>query len=108
VAIARALAVAPAVLVLDEALSALDRDTALRILGLVLELRARHGLAIVFISHDLSLVGRIADRVVVLDGGRIVEEGPVAEVLGEPRTPATRALVRAMPPGGDSGATLSL
>lgn len=108
VAIARALATRPEVLVLDEALSALDPDTAARVLALLIELRARHGLTLLLISHDLSVVGRIAERVVVLDRGRIVEDGPVDAVLGDPRATATRALVAAATSIGDRRATPSL
>ena len=97
VAIARALAVAPRFVVADEPVSALDPSVQAQVVNLLLDLRERHGLTYMLVSHDLSLVGRIADRVVVMYLGRVVEQGPAAEVLARPLHPYARALVDASP-----------
>jgi oligopeptide/dipeptide ABC transporter ATP-binding protein len=93
VAIARALASEPRLLVADEPASALDAPVRAKILDMLEERRRARGLAILLIAHDLASVRRAADRVAVLYRGRIVEEGPVADVLGRPRHPYTMALV---------------
>jgi peptide/nickel transport system ATP-binding protein len=98
VLIASALVDEPALLVADEPTTALDPTTAARVLRLFGEVRGR-GTALVLISHDLASVARIADRIAVLDRGRIVETGTAEEVLGRPRHAATRALVDASPRG---------
>ncbi|WP_431038803.1 ABC transporter ATP-binding protein [Streptomyces sp. P6-2-1] len=95
VALARALAAGPRVLVCDEVTSALDPDTAREIVDLLDELRRVDGLTLVLVSHDLAAVARRADRVVVLDAGRVVEAGPAHEVLARPSHPVTAALVGA-------------
>lgn len=97
VAVARALVVKPAIVTLDEAISALDPVIAAEVLALIAGLQRALGLAVLFVSHDLGAVGRATDRIVVLDRGRVVEEGATAEVLVRPRHPATRALVEATP-----------
>jgi peptide/nickel transport system ATP-binding protein len=97
IAIARALAVDPQVLVLDEAVSALDATLRLQILELLEQLRAERGLAWLFVSHDLDVVRAVTDRVLVLQAGRVVESGPTAEVLAAPRHPYTQALLAASP-----------
>lgn len=99
VAIARALAVGPRFVVADEPVSALDPSVQAQVVNLLLDLRERHGLTYLLVSHDLGLVGRIADRVLVMYLGRIVERGPAAEVLARPLHPYTRALVDAAPVG---------
>lgn len=95
IAIARALALQPKLLILDEAFSGLDVSTQAQIANLLLELQAAHSLTYLLISHDLSLVGKMADFVAVMSAGQIVEQGPVAEIMASPTQPETRALVAA-------------
>src|ERR1700733_9723925 len=92
-AIARAIAVKPALLILDESLSGLDLSTQAQILNLVLDLKAAHALTCLLITHDLSLVGQIADFVAVMHQGRIVECGSAPQVLGSPQHPQTCKLL---------------
>lgn len=96
VAVARALAAGPALLLADEVTSALDRPVAWALVDLLREL-ARGGLGLVLVTHDLSLLPGLADQVVVMDGGVVVERGPAARVLGAPEHPVTRALRAAVP-----------
>lgn len=93
IAIARAIALKPKVLVCDEAVSALDVSIQAQVLELLADLRERLGLSIVFIAHGLSAVERICDDVMVMNGGRVVEEGPSARVLQTPADPYTQRLV---------------
>jgi len=95
--IAMALAAGPRVLVADEPTTALDVTVQKQILELLARLRRELGLALLFITHDLGVVAQIADRVAVMYAGRIVEEGPVGEVLRRPRHPYTEGLLRASP-----------
>ena len=97
VAIARALVLEPRLLLCDEPVSALDAANRIQILELIARLRDERDLGVLFVSHDLGSVAGIADRVVVLYRGRVVEEGPTARVILEPRHPYTRLLLGSAP-----------
>ncbi len=97
VAIARAIALGPDLLIADEPTSALDVSVQARVLDLLADLRARFGFASLFITHDLAVVGQVADRIAVLHRGRLVEEGPADAVLTRPLHPYTQRLVAAAP-----------
>ncbi|MGW0820034.1 oligopeptide/dipeptide ABC transporter ATP-binding protein [Streptomyces sp. NPDC002845] len=97
VAIARALALDPDLVVADEPTSALDVSVRAQILNLLLDLKERLGLALVFVSHDIQTVRRMSDRVITMYLGRIVEEAPADEVTDRARHPYTRALFSATP-----------
>ena len=97
IAIARALALDPDVLVADEAVSALDVSVQAQVLDLFDEIQTRLGIALLFITHDLRVAAQICDEVVVMQHGRIVEQGPAAEVLTRPRQAYTQQLLDAAP-----------
>ncbi|WP_329565585.1 ABC transporter ATP-binding protein [Streptomyces sp. NBC_01361] len=100
VAIARAIAVEPEVLVLDEAVAALDVSIQAQILNLLADIRERSGISYVFISHDLAVVHQISDIAVVMSGGRIVERGDTRDLLRDPQEEYTQALRAAVPRPG--------
>jgi microcin C transport system ATP-binding protein len=95
IAIARAMALEPRFVVLDEPTSALDMSVQAQIVDLLRELQQRHGLAYLFISHDLKVVRALANEVLVLRDGVVVEQGPAQSVFEQPRTDYTRALIAA-------------
>lgn len=93
VGIARALATGPEILLCDEATSALDPETTQAILQLLRDINRRLGITVILITHEMSVIREIADRVLVLEQGRIAELGEVWQVFGQPQHPATRALL---------------
>lgn len=97
IAIARALSLNPRVLICDEAVSALDLSVRAQILNLLADLRDEYGLAYLFITHDIGVVRHLADRIAVMNGGKIVETGPADELLANPAHPYTRQLLAAVP-----------
>jgi peptide/nickel transport system ATP-binding protein len=97
VAIARAIATKPSLIVLDEALSALDVSVRGKIIELLLDLQREEKIAYLFISHDLGVVRAMAHRVAILDGGRIAEEGDARQVIDAPHSVIGKALVAAVP-----------
>ena len=97
VAIARALILEPKVLLCDESVSMLDAEVQAEVLELLRRLQQQRGLGLLFVTHDLAVASGFCHRVIVLDGGRIVEEGPGAALLAHPQAPITRRLVEACP-----------
>jgi oligopeptide/dipeptide ABC transporter ATP-binding protein len=97
ICVARAIALRPNLVICDEAVSALDVSVQAQVINLLMDLKQRHGLAYLFITHDLGVVRHIAERIAVMYLGRIVEQGPATTVIDTPRHPYTRALVTAIP-----------
>ncbi len=97
VALARILLLAPRIVILDEPTSGLDMSVQATVLNLLLDLRRSQGLTYLFISHDLSVVERLCDRVAIMYLGQIVEQAPTQEIFAHPRHPYTRALLAAAP-----------
>ncbi|MFB8188752.1 ABC transporter ATP-binding protein [Microbacterium sp. NPDC055988] len=103
IAIARALAARPSLLVADEPISALDASTQTSVAGLMRDLVAESGAGMLFISHDLAVVRRIADRTFVMFGGRVLESGPTDQLWAAPQHPYTQALLAAIPEPDGAG-----
>jgi peptide/nickel transport system ATP-binding protein len=99
VAIARCLTLSPEVLVLDEAVSALDVSVQAQVLNLLKDLQDELGLAYIFISHDLAVVRFMADEVIVMKDGEVVEQAGVEQILENPKQDYTRRLLSAIPRG---------
>lgn len=99
ISIARALAVEPRFLICDESVSALDVSVQAQVLNLLVDLRERYQLTLLFISHDLSVVKFISDRILVMHEGKIAELGPAEEIYRNPQSPYTRRLIEAIPKG---------
>ena len=100
ISVARALALQPKLIICDEAVSALDVSVQAQVINLLLDLREKYRLSYLFISHDLSVVRFLSDRIAVMYLGRIVEEGPAEAVMDRPLHPYTQALVSAIPVPG--------
>jgi oligopeptide/dipeptide ABC transporter ATP-binding protein len=97
----------PRLLIADEPTTSLDLTIQAQYLKLLRELQREHGLALIFITHNLGIVAKMCDRLVVMYAGRVVESGPVSHVFNAPAHPYTRALLNAIPRMSDSGQRLT-
>jgi peptide/nickel transport system ATP-binding protein len=97
IGLARALALDPEILVADEPVSALDVSVQAQVLALLNKLRHELDLSIIFITHDLRVAAQICDRVAIMQGGRLIEEGPASDVLHNPKQDYSRTLIAAVP-----------
>ena len=97
IGIARAIVMEPTVLIADEAVSSLDVSVQMQVLNLILDIRDKLGLAVIFITHNIGVVEYLCDHVVVLSKGHIVERGPTAGIISNPQDPYTRRLLAAVP-----------
>ncbi len=97
IGIARAIVVEPSILVADEAVSSLDVSVQMQVLNLILDIRDKLGLAVIFITHNIGVVEYLCDQVIVLSKGEVVERGPTAQVVGSPQHPYTKGLLSAVP-----------
>lgn len=107
--IARALTVRPRLLVADEPTSALDASVQAKVIKLLVALQEKHGLALMLITHDIALARKVSDRMIVMQAGRIVEDGPTSQIITRPEHPYTRALLASAPflPFSEKGQTLN-
>jgi len=101
ISVARAISLRPDLVICDEAVSALDVSVQAQVMNLLIDLRKKYNLAYLFISHDLSVVRHISDRIAVMYLGRVVESGSAADIMERPRHPYTRALISAIPRAGE-------
>ena len=100
ISIARSISLKPDLLVCDEPVSALDVSVQAQIINLLLDLRDSYNLSYIFISHDISIVSNIANRIAVMYLGKIVEQGPASDIINNPMHPYTKALISAVPVPG--------
>ena len=107
VVIATALLTDPSIIIADEPSTALDVTIQAGIMALMLDLCKSHDMGLILITHDLAVVSQVTERVVVMYAGRVVEEGPTAEIVTHPKHPYTRGLIKALPQAGAAGRRLN-